>query len=138
MLERAGISADALLVDRVLEEIQAHERATKNLLGEQAESDAPRNVHLAPRACPSSESRGRVPGVLEEVLGDFGGELQLPTPSAKLPLRSPEAVLAKLRSARLKRRLGIADLQSLGDVSGDGRLTCAELGKVLKKATRRQ
>ena len=43
-------------------------------------------------------------------------------------------MLARLRSIRLRRRLGIADFQKLGDVSGDGRLTCAELGKVLRTA----
>ena len=71
------------------------------------------------------------------MLGDFQGELDdfRPVPAATSPLRSPEALLAKLRAVRLKRGLGIAELQALGDVNGDGRLTAVELGKVFAAAS---
>ena len=109
---------------------------TQAVVGSAEDSNRTR---LAPRLpAASADSRGRVPGLLEEVLGDFEGELddfRPALPAATSPLRSPEALLAKLRAVRLKRGLGIAELQALGDVNGDGRLTAVELGKVFAAAS---
>ncbi|CAJ1360947.1 unnamed protein product [Effrenium voratum] len=76
---------------------------------------------------------GYLPDVLQEIMTDFGQQDLRASRSGTLAPgpRLPDEVLARLRRLRLQRGLRIADVQALGDLNRDNKLTVAELRHLL-------